>query len=134
MQSSEINKTPASQALHNTDWLKTVAIILVTLDHVGYFFSENELWWCVFGRLAAPMFFFFLGYAQTRIVPLNWIWLGVILTLLDSSNNEWTWMAPNILLSLALIRIARPYVQIFVQRHGWIAFALIVSHLLQYCR
>src|ERR1700694_2453330 len=70
-----------------------------------------------------------MGYAQTRMVPLHWIWLGVILTLLESWNADWTWVAPNILLSLALIRIARPYVQILLQRHGWIAFALFVSAL-----
>ena len=117
------------QAVDNTDWLKTVAIILVSVDHFGYFFMEDDLWWSAFGRLAAPPFFFLLGYAQTRTVPLRWIWLGVILTLLDSWNAEWTWMAPNILLSFALIRLARPYVQTLVQHHGWVAFALLVSAL-----
>jgi len=117
------------QAVDSTDWLKTAAIILVSVDHFGYFFMEDDLWWSAFGRLAAPLFFFLLGYAKTRIVPLNWIWLGVILTLLDSSNNDWTWMAPNILLSFALIRIALPHVQMLVQRHGWAAFALLVAAL-----
>ena len=120
-------RTP--HAVDNTDWLKTAAIILVVVDHIGYFFIEDADWWSVFGRLAAPPFFFLLGYAQTRTVPLHWIWLGVILTLLESWNAGWTWVAPNILLSLALIRIARPYVQVFVQHHGWTAFALIVSAL-----
>jgi hypothetical protein len=70
-----------------------------------------------------------MGYAQTRTVPLQWIWLGVILTLLESWNAKWTWVAPNILLSLALIRSARPYVQILLQRYGWAAFAFLVSAL-----
>ncbi|MGB6704249.1 MAG: TraX family protein, partial [Pseudolabrys sp.] len=113
----------------NADWLKTVAIISVSFGHFGHVFMEDEGWWSVFGRPAAPTFFFLLGYAQTRTVPLNWIWLGVILTLLESWNAGWTWVAPNILLSLALIRIARPYVQILVQHH-WAAFALLVSALL----
>jgi hypothetical protein len=39
-------------------------------------------------------------------------------------------VAPNILLSLALIRLARPYVQMLVQRHGWAAFVLLVSTFL----
>ena len=91
---------------------------------------EDDLWWSVFGRFAAPPFFFLVGYAQTRTVPLHWIWIGVILTLLESWNADWTWVAPNILLSLALIRIARPYVQMLVQRHGWAAFVLLVSALL----
>jgi hypothetical protein len=119
----------AIQRVDNTDWLKTAAIILVTVDHIDHFFIEGDRWWTVFGRLAAPTFFFLMGYAHTRAVPLHWIWLGVILTLLDSWNDDWTWVAPNILLSLALIRIARPYAQILVQRHGWVAFAFLVFAL-----
>ncbi len=116
-------------AVDNTDWLKVAAIILVTIDHIGYFFLENDLWWSTFGRLAAPVFFFLLGYAQTRTVPLPWLVLGVVLTLLDSSNHNWTWVAPNILLSFALIRIGRPYAQTLVQRYGWVAHALLTAAL-----
>lgn len=116
-------------SVDNSDWLKTAAIILVVVDHIGYFFIEDADWWSVFGRLAAPTFFFLLGYAQTRTVPLHWFWLGIILTLLDSWNNGWTWMAANILFSLALIRIVRPYVQIFMQDYGWLAFAFLVTAL-----
>ncbi|HEY2185542.1 MAG TPA: TraX family protein [Xanthobacteraceae bacterium] len=118
------------QSVDNTDWLKTAAIILVAVDHFGHFFMEDDRWWSVFGRLAAPIFFFLMGYAQTRIVPLHWIWLGVILTLLNSWNAHWAWVAPNILLSLALVRLARPYVQILVQHLGWAALALLWSALL----
>ena len=53
--------------------------ISVSVGHFGHFFVEDDRWWSVFGRLAAPTFFFLLGYAQTRTVPLHWIWLGVIL-------------------------------------------------------
>ena len=119
-----------TRPVDNTDWLKTVAIICVSAGHIGFFFIENELWWSVFGRFAAPPFFFLVGYAQSRTVPLRWIWIGIILTLLESWNAGWTWVAPNILLSLALIRIARPYVQMLVQRRGWAAFVLLVSALL----
>lgn len=116
-------------SVDNSDWLKTTAIILVVVDHTGYFFIEDADWWSVFGRMAAPTFFFLLGYAQTRTVPFHWVWLGIILTLLDSWNNGWTWMAANILFSLALIRITRPYVQNFLQDYGWLAFIFFVSVL-----
>jgi TraX protein len=122
--------TSAPRAVDNTDWLKTAAIIFVTVDHFGYFFMEHARWWSVFGRLAAPAFFFLLGYATTRTLPFRWIWLGVILTLLESWNDDWAWVTPNILLSLALIRVARPYVQSLLQRHGSIAFILLVSALI----
>ena len=118
-----------SDAVDNTDWLKTAAIILVAVDHIGYFFMEDDTWWSVFGRLAAPTFFFLMGYAQTRTIPSYWIWLGVILTLLDSSNKNWSWVAPNILLSFALIRLARPHVQMLVQNYYWAGLALVVCVL-----
>ena len=123
-------KTDALPVVDNTDWLKTVAIIAVAIGHFGHFFMENDHWWAVFGRVAAPAFFFLQGYAQSRTVPLNWIWIGVILTLLDSWNADWTWVAPNILLSYVLIRLAHPYVQSFVQHYGWVAVAVLVSALL----
>jgi len=121
---------PAPPAVDNTDWLKTAAIIFVSAGHFGFFFMEDELWWSVFGRFAAPPFFFLVGYAQSRTVPLHWIGIGVILTLLESWNADWTWVAPNILLSFALIRLALPYVRAFLQRHCWIAFVLLVAALL----
>ena len=119
-----------SPAVDNADWLKTAAIISVSVGHFGYFFIEDDRWWSVFGRIAAPTFFFLMGYAQTRTVPLRWIGLGVILTLLESWNAEWAWVAPNILLSLALIRIARPHAQILLQRHCWAGFAFLASAFL----
>ena len=115
--------------IDNTDWLKIIAIVAASVGHIGYFFLEDDQWWSVFGRLAAPTLFFFMGYAQTRTVPLHWIWLGFILTLLESWNAGWTWVAANILFSFALIRIARPHVQFLLQHYGWATFALLVSAL-----
>ena len=96
---TSIKSTPY---VDSTDWLKAVAIILVLVDHIGYFFVEDDQWWSDFGRLAAPTFFF-LGYAQTRGVPSTGSG-SVILTVLDSWHHDWDWVAPNILLSFALIR------------------------------
>ena len=103
--------------------------MLVVVDHVGYFFIDDDHWWSVFGRMAAPSFFFLVGYARTRAVPLQWIFLGVLLTLLDSSNNGWSWVAPNILLSFSLIRFARPHAQHLVQRYGMAAYAISAAVL-----
>jgi hypothetical protein len=123
------HSTSMAQVIDNTDWLKTAAIILVLVDHFGYFFMEDDLWWSVVGRMAAPTFFFLIGYARTHAVPLHWIGLGVFLTLLDSWNAGWTWVAPNILLSFALIRIASRYVDTFLQNYSWVAFAILVAAL-----
>jgi peptidoglycan/LPS O-acetylase OafA/YrhL len=121
--------TTTPYAVDNTDWLKTFAIILVLVGHFGHFFVEDDRWWSTFGRLAAAPFFFLLGYAHTRTIPLSWIWIGVVLTALESSNDDWRWVAPNILLSLALIRLARPYLHSLLQHYGWLAFALLALTL-----
>jgi hypothetical protein len=81
----------------NTDWLKAAAIILVLVGHFGYFFIEDDLWWSLLGRFAAPIFFFLVGYAKSSTIPLHSIGLGVALTSLDSANADWEWVAPNIL-------------------------------------
>ena len=110
----------------NTDWLKTAAIVLVFVDHFGHFFVRDDRWWSVFGRLAAPTFFFLIGYAQTRRVPLHWIWLGIILTLLNSWNAGWTWVAEHPLQP----GVHPPCTSLganFLQRYGWAAFVLLVS-------
>jgi hypothetical protein len=123
-------KTASSVNIDNTDWLKTAAILLVVIDHTGYFFIKNNDWWSVFGRFAAPIFFFLLGYARSRVVPVSWVLLGILLTVLDSWNNEWAWVAPNILLSLSSIRWVRPHVETGLQRTGLLGFVLLVIILI----
>jgi hypothetical protein len=119
----------AIEPVDYADWLKTAGIIFVFSGHFGYFFLEDDRWWSVFGRFAAPVFFFLLGYARSRTVPPYWIWLGIALTLLESWNADWEWVAPNILLSFALIRLVRPYTLMFLQAYGWIAFVLTATLL-----
>jgi hypothetical protein len=112
-----------------TDWLKLAAIVFISVDHFGYFFVIDAGWWNAVGRLAAPIFFFLMGFAETRTIPIRWIVLGLILTGLDGLNNEWTDMAPNILLSFALIRWARTGVQGLLQRYQWVAFVGLLTLL-----
>ena len=114
----------------NSDWLKAAAICMVVVGHIGYFFIEDAGWWSVFGRMAAPTFFFLMGYARSRTIPFHWILLGIMLTLLDSWNNDWTWMSANILISMALIRYSRPYALILLQKYKWVAFTILICVLL----
>ena len=128
IETTSLERLPNS--VDNSDWLKTFAIMLVAVGHIGYFFIDDAAWWSVFGRMAAPVFFFLMGYARSRTIPLHWIWLGVILTLLDSWNMDWEWVAPNILFSMAFIRLSRPLVLGLLQRYGWVAFLVLVLGLL----
>jgi hypothetical protein len=88
----------------STDWLKLVGIAAFLIDHTGLFFIEDDEWWRILGRIAAPIFFFLIGFARSRNIPLSWMVWGVILTGID-----W-WMdgdfTLNILLNFAFIRLA----------------------------
>lgn len=88
----------------STDWLKLVGIAAFLIDHVGLFFIDDDEWWRILGRIAAPLFFFLIGFARSRHVPVSWIVWGLILTGIDWwIDGDFTL---NILLNFAFIRLA----------------------------
>jgi hypothetical protein len=52
----------------NSAQLKALACLIMLIDHVGYVFFPNVLWLRVIGRLAFPLFAYFIseGYRRTR--------------------------------------------------------------------
>ncbi|MFN3701144.1 MAG: TraX family protein [Alphaproteobacteria bacterium] len=64
------NHTPLSPALTSYDILKTLAIVLMIIDHVGAYFYPDESWFRVLGRLCVPIWFFLIGYARTRDIAI----------------------------------------------------------------
>jgi hypothetical protein len=93
------------------DWLKAAALVLVCLDHVGYYWTEDD-WLRVPGRLAAPVFFYLIGLSSRRAVPWTWLAIGFGLTALDAwSEDKWTEGTVNILLNLALVRTALTWLE-----------------------
>lgn len=108
-----------------TDLLKIAGLVFVFADHFGLFFSPDEDWWRVFGRAAAPIFFFLIGFARTSAVPKSWLVLGAILTALDFYvSDDLEDVTLNILFNFALIRLALPYVETYVLPRRWAVAAL----------
>lgn len=61
------------------DLLKTFAIVLMFIDHVGYYFYNEEHWMRIIGRGCAPILFFLAGYARTReLEPRLWLALAIM--------------------------------------------------------
>lgn len=48
------------------DLLKLTAVLLMIVDHIGYYFDDDNLWWRAVGRLSAPIWLFLVGYARSR--------------------------------------------------------------------
>jgi len=109
-----------------TDAWKLFAIIIVLVDHVGLYFDPDDLWWRLFGRIASPVFFFFIGFARTRTVPLSWIAFGIAITAVDHWTSGGRNFMLNILLNFALLRLVLPAIEAHVMPHPW-RLALVVA-------
>ncbi|MFP4097494.1 MAG: TraX family protein [Alphaproteobacteria bacterium] len=99
--------------LTSYDLLKSLALILMICDHVGYFFYPEEMWFRTLGRLCLPIWFFLIGYARTSAVPWSfWVGGGIVLAV---SMIAGRFLLPlNILFTMAFLRIYRDW----VVRHG----------------
>lgn len=119
--------TRASAPITTTDLLKFAGLAFVFADHIGLFFAPDEDWWRVFGRAAAPIFFFLIGFARTSSVPVIWFVFGAILTALDFYVSDGLDdVTLNILFNFALIRFAMPTIEAHVLTRKWGAPALAV--------
>jgi hypothetical protein len=109
-----------------TDAWKLFAIAFVLVDHYGYYFDSDETWWRLFGRLASPVFFFFIGFARTRTVPVSWIVLGILITAVEYWTSGGRNLMVNILINFALLRLVLPHVEAHVMPDPW-RLALLVA-------
>ncbi len=67
------------EGLTSYDFLKTLAVLLMIVDHVGYIVYPDEMWFRVIGRLCIPVWFFLIGYARSRdLSPRLWTWAGIL--------------------------------------------------------
>ncbi|MCU0818894.1 MAG: conjugal transfer protein TraX [Beijerinckiaceae bacterium] len=101
-----------------TDALKAFALLLILVDHIGHFLADDWPILRVIGRLGVPIFFFLIGFARTRDIPWRWLALGMLLTGVDYLwNGTLAATQLNILFNFALIRLALPYLERFLERH-----------------
>jgi hypothetical protein len=62
------------------DILKSVAVLTMIADHIGYYVFPDQEWWRVIGRIGSPTWFFLVGYARSReISPALMVWASVLL-------------------------------------------------------
>jgi hypothetical protein len=91
------------------DVLKTIAVVLMILDHVGFYIFPDLDWLRVLGRLCVPIWFFLIGYANTRQITKD-LWAGVAILTISSLMMGGAVFPITILLSFIIIRLALDYV------------------------
>jgi hypothetical protein len=79
---TEASPPPTATGLNTHHVLKLVAIVAMTLDHIGGALLPDHDWLRVIGRLAIPIFFFLVGHAlHYRIKADLVLWMVVMLLL-----------------------------------------------------
>ena len=105
------------------DLIKAFAILSMILDHTGFYFFEDDNWWRVAGRLCVPIWFFLVGYADSRdIGPRMWIG-GTILVLASLAVGMWVFPL-NVLFSMLVVRLCLDHVMKACKTSGESFFAM----------
>lgn len=100
--SHPLDKT--SPNLTSYDLFKAVAVLLMVVDHIGYYFFPDELWLRVIGRFCVPIWFFLVGYARGRdLSPM--IWIGMAALVLASMAVGQSVFPLNVLATMIAIRL-----------------------------
>lgn len=86
------------------DLFKTFALVTMVIDHVGYYFFPEDLWLRVIGRVSAPIWFFLIGYANSRDLGEK-MWGGLILLVAANLVVGMPVFPLNILATMIFIRL-----------------------------
>ncbi|MGZ9097289.1 MAG: TraX family protein [Micavibrio sp.] len=90
--------------LTSYDLLKAAAVIIMIIDHVGYYFYPEEMWWRAVGRIGFPIWFFLVGYARGRDFSPK-LWIGAVLLIGANVVAGLSIFPLNALFTIILIRL-----------------------------
>ncbi len=107
MNQATINKQ--TRVLTSYDLLKALALLLMVIDHVGFYFFPDENWFRVFGRICVPIWFFLIGYAKSRDIPNSW-WIGALVLIAVSAMVGMPFFATNILVTMIAVRLSLDFI------------------------
>ena len=94
------------KALTSYDVLKSLAIILMIIDHFGLHFYPDEMWFRTIGRLCVPIWFFLIGYANTITVPKTF-WLAALIVTASALVSGQFLLPLNIMFTIMIVRYLR---------------------------
>ena len=113
-------KTSLSSEITNLDFIKTFAVICMIIDHIGFYFFPDVLWFRAVGRLGGvPIWFFLIGYANSRHIPNSWLIGALILAVMDLFLFSQVF-AMNVLVTIVLLRLGIDHIMNFVLQSRYI--------------
>ncbi|MEM7616996.1 MAG: TraX family protein [Pseudomonadota bacterium] len=94
------------------DLLKSAAVILMVIDHLGYYFFPEQEWFRAFGRLCVPIWFFLIGFSNSRnicyklFLAASIVEIAQIIFIMPEIFNA---LPLNILFTIMVIRLVIDY-------------------------
>jgi hypothetical protein len=107
---------PLPPVLTSYDFLKATALILMVVDHVGYYFYPEDMWFRIVGRFSAPIWLFLVGYARSRDLSPR-MWIGAIILVVANYVVGMAILPLNILFTSLFCRMALDPVMDVVRRN-----------------
>lgn len=86
------------------DLLKTFAVIIMVIDHTGYYFFPEENWWRAIGRIGFPIWFFLAGHSIGRGMPGK-LWGGALFLLAMNYITGMGMLPLNALFTIMILRL-----------------------------
>ncbi len=97
------------------DLIKSFAVIIMVIDHVGYYFFPDQLWFRAVGRVGFPVWFFLVGYASGRDVPAKLLG-GAVILLAANMITGMPLLPLNALVTIIMIRLTIDYIMLPVMQ------------------
>lgn len=119
-----IKKLP--DVVTHLDVLKTAAVVLMIIDHIGYFLLQDEMWLRAVGRASAPIWCFLIGYALTRELSTKLL-LGALIMVTTDLLLTGSPFTLNILVTFILIRLSIDHIVRFMLQSRYL---FVLSSLL----
>lgn len=116
--------TPAEKVIYrglpkdltSYDLLKAAAVIIMIIDHMGYYLFLEEPWFRAIGRIGFPVWFFLIGYSRGRDFSLS-LFIGAILLVISNFVTGMAIFPLNALITIIVIRFIIDPLMSFALRH-----------------
>lgn len=94
----------STENLTSYDLLKSLALLLMIIDHTGFFFFPDNEWFRVLGRASMPIWLFLVGYARSRDLSSP-LFIGAGLLVIANFILGGSVFPLNILVTIILVRL-----------------------------
>lgn len=99
-----MNASVRTRNLTSYDFLKMAAVLLMIVDHLGFYFFPDQDWLRAIGRWCVPIWFFLIGYANSRSLNSE-LWLGAAVLIAASIVAGQSIFPMSILATIILVRM-----------------------------